>query len=166
MTWDDAVAYCAWAGRRLPSEAEWEYAARGTDYRIYPWGSDQATAQHANFNFQVRDTMPVGSYPLGASPFGVLDMAGNVWEWVQDYYGQDFYAIAGNVDPVGPMAAVSAIHGERRTLRGGSWQDPDEEIRVSNRGFALAPDASAQAGSEKALGEANSKSGFRCVVSE
>ena len=94
VSWEDALAYCHWAGRRLPSEAEWEKAARGTDTWLYPWGDVPADLRKANFNNLVGDTTRVGSYPAGASPYGVLDMAGNVAEWVADWYSDTYYAIS------------------------------------------------------------------------
>jgi eukaryotic-like serine/threonine-protein kinase len=84
VDWDMATAFCAWAGRRLPSEAEWEKAARGQDGRLYPWGNQTPSLQYTNFNELRGDTTEVGIYPLGASPYGTLDMAGNMWEWVND----------------------------------------------------------------------------------
>ncbi len=91
VSWQQSQDYCAWAGRRLPTEAEWEYAARGDDRRLYPWGKTRPTLEMANYAFNNKDTTQVGAYPAGASPFGLLDMAGNVAEWVSDWYIESYY---------------------------------------------------------------------------
>ena len=163
VTWGQARTYCEWAGRRLPTEAEWERAGRGDDFRTFPWGEDKANGLLANFNMLVGDTSRVGTYPAGASPFGVLDMAGNVAEWINDFYTFDYSnALENTLNPTGPLTSA----GLNRVVRGGTLGDAEINIRVSKRSSVLGSNLSAKPDSRAYLGDSSPRIGFRCAQDE
>ena len=164
VTYEDARTYCEWAGARLPTEAEWEKAARGEEGYLFPWGNDELQNNLANFcdegcpghsleytevgfNDGYLEVAPVGSYPAGASPFGALDMAGNVLEWVADWYAVDYYSHSPYANPTGPDS------GTKHIIRGGSWWSLRDGLRPAAR-------------ASKELDYSSDMVGFRCAVDE
>jgi formylglycine-generating enzyme required for sulfatase activity len=127
VNWNQAIAYCVWAGRSLPTEAQWEKAARGTDGRTYPWGDTAPSSILLNYNGGVGDTSAVGGYESGKSPYGAYDMAGNVKEWVNDWYDRNYYQISPLLNPQGPLS------GESKVLRGGAWLESDSFVYSTRR---------------------------------
>jgi serine/threonine-protein kinase len=133
VNWDDVQDYCAWAGAQLPTEAQWEYAARGPEPalsgveggHVYPWGDRAPNCDTTNFSDCMGDTTAVGAYPAGASWCGALDLAGNVWEWTADWYGE--YPSERQENPTGPAT------GSYRVVRGGGWNNGWSYVRAAHR---------------------------------
>jgi formylglycine-generating enzyme required for sulfatase activity len=147
ISWYGAQRYCNWSFGRLPTEAEWEKAARGVDGRVFPWGNTLADTTLTNFDAMPGLPLPVGSLKEGASPYGLLNMAGNAYEWCLDWYDQFYYLESPTVNPTGPTSS------EYKNLRGGAWHLGAERIRSADRGFS-------------APGATTFSYGFRCIRKE
>jgi formylglycine-generating enzyme required for sulfatase activity len=148
VDWFDAEAYCRWAGKRLPTEAEWEKAAKGDNDWRFAWGDVEPTTEHANFNQPAwrgeATLVEVGIYEKGKSPYGIYDVAGNVWEWVSDWYQVDYYSHSPTHNPQGPET------GTEKALRSSGWQGETPQMRVFTRIKSLPTDR-------------NDSTGFRCA---
>ena len=130
VSWQDAKAYANWQGCRLPTEAEWEKAARGTDERLYPWGNRFVEGERCNNNNMVGTTLPVDEFPLGRSPYGVWDLSGNVQEWCEDHYDEGYYEFSPSSNPRGPEGS------QERVIRGGFFAENRPGVRTTHRGSA------------------------------
>ena len=145
ITWKEARAFCQWQGKQLPTEAQWEKAARGKRPVKYPWGNEKPDKTRVNFNDHVGKTTPVGSYPTGKSDYGVFDLSGNVAEWVRDWHFPEYYLFSPKENPPGPDK------GHYKIIRGGNWKNNAEDVNLTYRNATIP--------------KARSKTvGFRCVA--